>query len=104
MAYSIENALFQWEEGESRLSGRTDDRAVRFVVEELRRRLGGTFTLAELAEFYGEGTDWLTDELLRRFSDTDISAAVNAGFLRYAGSASDYAGGRQRVPDEQEAR
>jgi hypothetical protein len=103
VTYSIQNALFQWEEGESRLSGREDDRAVRFVVEELRRRLGGRFTLAELAEFYGEGTDWLTDELLRRFTGTDISAAVNAGFLRYAGSASDYAGGRLRLPDEERA-
>ena len=101
MSYAIENALFQWEEGESRLSGREDDRAVRFVVDELRRRMGGTFTLAELADFYGEGTDWLNDELLRRFTGTDTSAAVNAGFLRHAQRATDYAGGRQRIPDEQ---
>ena len=103
MPYSIENALFQWEEGEARLRGAADDRAVRFVVAELRRRLGGAFTLAELAEFYGEGTDWLSDELLRHFMDTDPAAAVNAGFFRYARAASDYAGGRLRLPDEQEA-
>jgi len=102
--YSIENALFQWEEGEHRLRDREDDRAVRLVVEELRRRLGGAFTLQELAEFYGEGTDWITDHLLRRFDGTDITAVVNAGFFRYARAATDYAGGRQRLPDEQEAR
>lgn len=100
MPYSIENALFQWEEGEARLQGSYDERAVRLVVEELRRRLGGAFTLAELAEFYGEGTDWITDNLLRRFDGTDISAVVNAGFFRYARAASDYAGGRLRVPED----
>ena len=54
MPYAIENAIFQWEEGERRL--RTADDPVRRqlfgaesrVYEELRRRLGGKFTLAEL--------------------------------------------------------
>src|SRR5205814_874475 len=106
VAYAIENALFQWEEGEARIrdaSGRDAydlERAVRVVVEELRRRLGGSFTLGELAELYGEGTDWVRDEVQRRFSDISTSAAVDAGFLRYARAASDYAGGRQRVAEE----
>ncbi|MEA2440406.1 MAG: hypothetical protein QOH76_1830 [Thermoleophilaceae bacterium] len=110
MAYTIENALFQWEEGEARIreaepeEARALDRATRMVVEELRRRLGGAFTLGELADLYGEGTDWVSDELQRRFDGTDTSAAVNAGFLRYARSASDYAGGRLREPDEQQQR
>jgi hypothetical protein len=109
VSYSIENALFQWEDGESRIraadtreSGELD-RAARLVVEELRRRLGGAFTLDELADFYGEGTDWISDELQRRFLGTDTAAAVNAGFLRYARSAIDYAGGRQRLLDERSA-
>jgi len=102
VAYAIENALFQWEEGEARIrdasgaEGRELDRASRLVVEALRRRLGGTFTLGELAERYGEGTDWVRDEVQRRFQDVPIGAAVDAGFLRYARSASDYAGGRLR--------
>jgi hypothetical protein len=106
VAYAIENALFQWEEGEARIrdasgaDGRELERAARLVVEELRRRLGGTFTLAELADLYGEGTDWVRDEVQRRFRDVPINAAVDAGFLRYARSASDYAGGRQRVLEE----
>jgi hypothetical protein len=108
VAYTIENALFQWEEGEARIrdagprESRDLDRAAHAVVDELRRRLGGTFRLAELAELYGEGTDWVRDEVQRRFVETDMSAAVNAGFLRYARSASDYAGGRVRLPDEAE--
>jgi hypothetical protein len=107
VAYAIENALFQWEEGEARIrdasGGEAHDleRAARLVVEELRRRLGGSFTLGELADLYGEGTDWVRDEVGRRFQEVQTSAAVDAGFLRYARSASDYAGGRQREPDEE---
>jgi len=45
VAYAVENALFQWEEGERRLREapeleRADlDRAVLVVIDELRRRL-----------------------------------------------------------------
>lgn len=106
MSYTIENALFQWEEGEARIrqADRREslelDRAARAVLDELRRRLGGAFTLSELADLYGEGTDWATDVVLRRFDGTDSTAAVNAAFLRYARDASDYAGGRQRLPED----
>ena len=109
VSYPIENALFQWEEGEARLrqadarEGRDLDRAANLVADELRRRLGGGFTLDELADLYGEGTDWVADEVQRRFSGTDTSTAVNAGFLRYARGASDYAGGRRRILEEQRA-
>jgi hypothetical protein len=107
VSYTIENALFQWEEGEARIRAADDrerlalDRAAYLVVDELRRRLGGAFTIAELADLYGGGTDWVSDEVQRRFLDTDSSAAVNAGFLRYARNASDYAGGRRRELDEE---
>jgi hypothetical protein len=107
VAYTIENALFQWEEGEARIrdaepdEARELDRAARFVADTLRGRLGSTFTLGELADLYGEGTDWVSDEVQRRFFDTDASAAVNAGFLRYALGASDFAGGRLRQPEEE---
>lgn len=109
VSYTIENALFQWEEGEARIRDadvrdrRELDRAAYAVVDELRRRLGGRFTLDELADFYGEGTDWAADIVLSRFAGTDSSAAVNAAFLRYARGASDFAGGRQRLPEEDEA-
>jgi hypothetical protein len=108
VAYTIENALFQWEEGEARIRAAEDreraalDRAAFLVVDALRRRLGGTFTLAELANLYGEGTDWVSDEVQRRFDETDSSTAVNAGFLRYARGASDYAGGRLREPEAED--
>jgi hypothetical protein len=107
VAYTIENALFQWEEGEARLrdaeprQARDLERAARIVVEELRRRLGGAFTLGELADLYGDGTDWVRDEVQRRFDDVQTSTAVDAGFGRYARRATDYAGGRRRLLDEE---
>jgi hypothetical protein len=99
--YAVENALFQWEEGERRLREAPDlERhqlydAERDVYEELRRRLGGSFTLGELANFYGEGTDWAEDIADRSQAGTDSSAVVDAAFGRYARLASDYAGGRK---------
>ena len=44
---------------------RSSERAVDAVVDELRRRLGSTFTLDELADLYGSGTDWATDVAAR---------------------------------------
>jgi hypothetical protein len=99
--YAVENALFQWEEGERRLRDAEDPErsqlrsAERNVYEELRRRLGGSFTLAELADFYGKGTDWANDIAERSLAGTDTSWVVDAAFGRYARLASDYAGGRR---------
>lgn len=102
MPYAVENALFQWEEGERRLraAGEVEQRQLRHasdaVVEELRRRLGGPFALTELADLYGAGTDWAEDIAERRSAGTDTSFVVDAAFGRYARFASDYAGGRRR--------
>lgn len=101
MAYAVENALFQWEEGDRRLRSfdepeRTQlDHAARAVLAELRRRLGGSFSLGELANFYASGTDWAEDIAERSSAGTDTSHAVDAAFARYARFASDYAGGRR---------
>jgi hypothetical protein len=101
VAYAVENALFQWEDGERRLRSYDDpertqlDQAARAVLEELRRRLGGAFSLGELANFYASGTDWANDIAERRFAGTDTSHAVDAAFARYARFASDYGGGRR---------
>jgi hypothetical protein len=105
MAYAIENARFQWDEGERRLrqaddeSGADLDRAVWAVVDELRRRLGSTFSLEELAAFYNQGTDWAHDEATRRSAGLDASAVVDAAFGRYAREAWNFSGGRY-VPED----
>ncbi len=63
------------------------------VLEELRRRLGSSFTLGELVVFYGAGTDWATDVAASAGVGTDASATVDAAFGRYAREAVDYSGG-----------
>jgi hypothetical protein len=106
VAYAFENALFQWREGERRIAltpepARADlELAVEAVVEELRRRLGSRFVLDELADFYGEGTDWASDLATRHAAGSDAAAVADAAFGRYAREASNYAGGRAREMHE----
>lgn len=101
MAYTLENALFQWGDGERRLRDASDleradlDRAVAAVLDELRRRLGSTFTLEELATHYGEGVDWASDIAFHSSAGSDSAAVVDAAFARYAHAAADFAGGRR---------
>ncbi|MCQ7029941.1 hypothetical protein MRO55_25895, partial [Escherichia coli] len=39
----------------------TLERVTREIQSELRRRVGGRFTLDELSDLYDEGTGWCTD-------------------------------------------
>jgi hypothetical protein len=106
MAYSLDNALFQWREGERRVAdtpepARADlERAVAAIVDELRKRLGSSFVLDELADFYGEGTDWATELATRHGASTDAATVVDAAYARYAREASNFAGGRARERHE----
>ena len=100
MAYALENALFQWEEGERRIREAPEperldlERAAGAVLGELRKRLGSTFTVDELADLYGSGTDWAAD--LAGGAGGEASLVVDAAFGRYAREASNFAGGRAR--------
>lgn len=106
MAYALENALYQWRDGERRIAGtaepaQTDlDVAADAVVEELRRRLGSRFVVDELADLYAQGTDWATELAWRHAAGTDATTVVDAAFHRYAREASDFAGGRPREKHE----
>lgn len=101
MAYAIENALFQWEDGARRLRDVPErERATVAVLDELRRRLGSSFSLAELAALYGDDADWAWELAERSGGGADASWIVDAAFFRYAREASDYAGGRQHKPRE----
>ena len=106
MAYAIENARFQWDEGERRLR-QTDEpershleRATIAVEDEIRRRLGGSFSIKELVALYGEGTDWADQVAQRRSAGLDTGMVVDAAFASYARDAFDFAGGRQQAPPE----
>ena len=101
MAYALENALDQWGEGERRITDdpRLDD-ALGAVLDELRRRLGSAFDVAELAELSASGTDWAVDLARSRSAGSDAAYVVDAAFNRYARRASDYAGGRRQRRSE----
>ena len=102
MAYALENALYQWRDGDRRLAqsnepARADlDRAADVVIEQLRKRLGSSFLVEELADLYAQGTDWATELAGRNAAGTDAAAVVDAAFARYAREASNFAGGRAR--------
>jgi hypothetical protein len=98
VTYGLDNALFQWQDGETRLRDAPEPavRAADAVLEELRRRLGGSFLIGELVDLYSRGTDWATDLARSEAAGSDAAAAVDAAFARYAREASDYAGGRAR--------
>jgi hypothetical protein len=73
----------------------------RAVQAELRRRLGGAFTLEELVELYEEGTGWCTDLAVQAAPDApyawDARIVADAAFGRYVREAGDFAGGRRLV-------
>lgn len=104
MSYALENALFQWEEGERRLREAEAprqsalERAAALVLEELRRRLGSTFSLEELSDLYAGAADWASEAARRAFAGTESSWVVDAAFARYAREASDYGGGTRPQP------
>ena len=102
MAYAVENALYQWREGERRIAKAPEpaqadlQAAAEVVVEALRRRLGSSFMVDELAELYAQDTDWALEIARRNRAGTDAAAVVDAAFARYARESSNFAGGRRR--------
>jgi hypothetical protein len=107
--YTLENAVFQWEEGFRALERaraepglyRRLGRAVVAIEDELRKRLGSTFSIAELAAVYREGADWALEVALAAGPESatplDSATVVDAAFYLYMREASDFAGGSQRA-------
>jgi hypothetical protein len=95
-----------WQEGQRRLAEAPPseraalDRVIDAVVQELRRRLGGLFTVNELALFYvDQGTDWVFDLATQVAPNTpaawDLTTVAGSAFARYAREATDYTIGRR---------
>jgi hypothetical protein len=107
---SFETAVAQWDEGLRRLAEAPEDeqrvleRVTQAIQAELRRRLGGAFTVDELVELYEQGTDWTTDIAVATAPEDpyawDVRTVADAAFGRYLRSASDYAGGRRVRRDQ----
>jgi len=104
MAYPLENALFQWEEGRRALQEIDDprrrrmaDRVVEAIRDELRRRIGPTFSAEELADLYGAGTDWAQQVAIdvAPAVEGESQALADAAFWLYLRGATDFAGGKR---------
>jgi hypothetical protein len=98
----VESARRDWAEGHRRLleqagDGRTRERLlaqVEAVGAELRRRVGGTFTLRELAETYAGAEEWsravVADEAPAPGWPRTLSLVEASAFHLYARGAQDY--------------
>jgi hypothetical protein len=98
-AVAVEHARQQWEEGYRRLQSHASDRAlsvrlyeqVDTISAELHRRLGQTFTLAELADAYREADHWLPQTLGPSTRADQLALVQDAAFHLHARGAVDYA-------------
>jgi cobyrinic acid a,c-diamide synthase len=102
MASTLDAARQQWEEGNRRLAAEVSNpdayealmSQVEAVTEELRRRVGEHFTLAQLADVYGTADNWLLEAVAERAErpgwTRKISVAQDAAFHLYARGATDY--------------
>jgi hypothetical protein len=98
----IESARREWEEGRRRLLEQADDNRERerllaqvdVVTEELRRRVGGTFTLAELTRAYASAEAWSREVVSQRAPapgwPRTLSLVEATAFHLYARGAIDY--------------
>ena len=105
-AITYDTLIGLWQEGQRRLAAAEPadrsamERVVDELVTQLRRRLGGPFTVDELARLYVvEGTDWCFDVAVRVAPNHpaawDLTTVAGAAFARYAREAIDYTTGRR---------
>ena len=101
---SVASARHQWDDGKRRLASEGEDTArsrhldllVAAVVDELRRRLGQTYSLDDLAGAYDGADDWVREIIVTalpprpRAGVRDAAVIQDAAFARYAQGALDY--------------
>jgi hypothetical protein len=96
----VQAARFSWDEGLARLEEpapravvRARARIMEAVADELRRRVGTTFTVARLAEVYADASSWYLDLAARvapREPDAwEPAVTLDAAFGLYARQATD---------------
>ena len=102
MSVAVETARAEWKEGHRRLEELASDRAryrrlleqVEEVVDELSKRVGGTFTLAELADAYARADGWVREVVGERAPSAGwprtLTIVENAAFHVYQRGALDY--------------
>jgi hypothetical protein len=99
----LELVRHEWDDGHRRLeSERGDQRRYRrlvqqvdVVVDELRRRIGGKYSLAELAAAYPDADRWARPAVEERAPSPgwprDLALVLAAAFHAYQRGAADYA-------------
>jgi len=99
----VESSRREWEEGYRRLLDQAEDATARerllaqvdAVGAELRRRVGGVFTLRELAEAYARSEEWsravVSEQAAAPGWPRTLSLVEAAAFHLYARGAQDYA-------------
>ena len=95
-------ARHEWEEGSRRLEAARDDglrytqllELLNVVLAELRKRVGQTYTLEELAAAYGESERWGREVLQERTEvprwPRELTTVLAAAFDAYQRGAIDY--------------
>jgi hypothetical protein len=97
----VELARRQWGDGHERFDadvrgGRQDELlgALEAVTDELRRRIGQTYTLEELARVYDGADTWVRNAVSEHASFTGwpryLTTVQDAAFHLYSRGASDY--------------
>ena len=99
---SVKAARREWEAGYRRFLQEASDpasadllhRQVDAVADELRRRVGGTFTLTELASAYDEAERWVLEVVGERAPSRGwartATLAADAAVYAYSRGAQDY--------------
>jgi hypothetical protein len=99
---SVAVARHEWEDGTRRLEAARDDvyryhqllALLDLVVDELRKRVGQTYTLEQLAAAYGESESWARELLDERSAipgwPRDLTTVLAAAFDAYQLGALNY--------------
>jgi hypothetical protein len=99
---TVEAARQEWEAGHRRFLQEASDPAradllhgqLDVIADELRRRVGGTFTLAELASAYDDAERWVLEVVGERAPTRGwartATLAADAAFHAYSRGAQDY--------------
>jgi hypothetical protein len=98
----VEVARQEWEEGSRRLEGARDNgrrygqllELLELVLDELRKRIGQTYSLEELVAAYRESEPWAREVLSERATTPgwprDLTLVLAAAFDAYQRGAIDY--------------
>jgi hypothetical protein len=98
----VESSRLAWEEGYRRFRAEADDavsgarleRHLEIVTSELRRRVGATFTIAQLAEAYAGAETWVREAVAEHAPTPGwartLSLVEDAAFHLYSRGAVDY--------------